>query len=295
MDFCNNLQHAVNKVIRVQKYVIKSSGEQEPFSVEKFQKSLRRTGASQEEINQLTDYIEHAPDLKTTRDIYKYALNHLRKKRPAVAVRYNLKNALSQLGPSGFPFEHFIAEIFKNQGYEILIDQIVQGFCVTHEIDIILKKNNEQVMVECKFHQPRLYADVKVPLYIKSRFDDLEKKQSQDKNGPYHFSQAWIVTNTKFTSEALQYGICVGLKLLSWSYPEEGNLAQLIDELGFHPITALTSLSNKQKRYLIEHGFVLCKDAAKFAYLLKQLGLSDKKVNEIIKEAQGACELGVIR
>ena len=106
------------------KYVIKSSGEQEPFSVEKFQKSLRRSGADQEEIQQLTAYVEQAPDLKTTKDIYKYAFNHLRKKKPSVAVRYNLKNALSQLGPSGFPFEHFIAEIFKHYGF-------VQSLCVS--------------------------------------------------------------------------------------------------------------------------------------------------------------------
>ena len=279
----------------MQKYIIKSSGEQEEFSTGKFQRSLRRAGASQEEINQLTDYVLHAPDLKTTQDIYKYAFNHLRKKRPAIATRYNLRNALSELGPSGFPFEHFVGEIFKYQGYEILIDQTVQGFCVSHEIDIILKKNNEQFMVECKFHQPHLYADIKVPLYIKSRFDDLEKKLSIDKNSLYNFRQAWVVTNTKFTSEALQYGLCVGMKLISWSYPEEDNLAQLIDKLGFHPITALTSLTRKQKHYLIEHGFVLCKDASKFTYLLKQLGFSDKKVDSILQEAQEASGLGAIQ
>src|SRR5579859_3895295 len=177
------------------KLITKSSGITEPFSKEKFERSLRRSGARPEVITELTNYVMHAPDLKTTHDIYQYAYNRLRSHRPAVAARYSLKNALSELGPSGFPFEHFVAEIFKSQGYETSIDQKLQGRCVIHEVDIILRKNNETFMVECKFHQPQLHADVKVPLYIKSRFDDLTKSNS------YSFKQGWVVTNTRFTDD----------------------------------------------------------------------------------------------
>jgi len=269
-----------------EKYIIKSTGEREPFSVEKFQRSLRRAGALQDLISELTSYVLQAPDLKTTQDIYHYAYTHLRAHKPAMAARYNLKNALSQLGPSGFPFERFVAEIFKQQGYSASVDQTVQGFCVTHEIDIILKNDHEQIMIECKFHQPKLHADVKVPLYIKARYDDIQKKENR-------FSQVWVVTNTKFTTDATTYGQCAGLKLLSMSYPED-NLSTMIDRLGLHPITSLTSLSSKQKRFLIQNGLVLCKDASRYVPLFQQMGFSDKRINAILEEAQGTCELGQV-
>jgi hypothetical protein len=266
------------------KYIIKSTGEHEPFSVEKFQRSLHRAGATPDLINQITAYVLQAPDLKTSTDIYHYAYNHLRAHKPAMAARYNLKNAIGQLGPSGFPFERFVAEIFKQQGYSTAVDQIVYGFCVSHEIDIILKNDHETMMVECKFHQPRLHADVKVPLYIKARFDDIQKREPI-------FSQAWVVTNTRFTSDAIAYGQCAGLKLLSWGYPEDNNIATMVDNLGLLPITALTTLSSKQKRFLIQKGLVLCRDASRYTHLLQELGFSDNKINQILDEAQTACQL----
>jgi hypothetical protein len=160
----------------VTKYITKASGEREAFDIKKFKRSLQKSGASAQIIEEITNEVLQAPDLTSTRDIYVYALNQLKKARPAYAARYNLKYALSELGPSGFPFEHFVAEIFKQQGYEALVDQEVPGFCITHEVDVILKKDNQHILIECKYHQPHLKANVKTPLYIKARFDDLEKK-----------------------------------------------------------------------------------------------------------------------
>ena len=64
-------------------------------------------------------------------------------------------------------------------------------------------------------------------------------------NGKFH--QAWIVTNTKFTSNAIRYAQCAGIGLIGWSYPHNDNLASLVDKYCLHPITAL-SLINKNKK-----------------------------------------------
>jgi HJR/Mrr/RecB family endonuclease len=277
----------------MKKFVTKASGEKEAFSKEKFQRSLRKSGASQDLIEQLTQQVMQDPSLITTQHIYKYAFNQLRKRKPAAAARYNLKAALSELGPHGFPFEKFVAEIFKKKGFETTVNQIVPGFCVNHEIDIILKKDNHHFMVECKFHSPHLKVNIKVPLYIKARFDDLTKKHLQNKQDEA-IHQAWIVTNTKFTSEATAYGECVDIKMIGWSYPTTDSLAHLIDQLGLHPVTALTSLSRKQKRMLIEEGFVLCKDAAQHRKLLRNIGLNDQKIELVVQESEEICELGAI-
>ena len=47
----------------------------------------------------------------------------------------------------------------------------------------------------------------------------------------------------------------------------------------------------KQKKILIEHGFVLCKDVGKYTKLLKELGLTDYKMKQVITEAEGVCAL----
>jgi hypothetical protein len=45
------------------------------------------------------------------------------------------------MGPSGHPFEHFVGELLRAQGYVIQISQIVQGACVAHEIDVVAEKD----------------------------------------------------------------------------------------------------------------------------------------------------------
>jgi hypothetical protein len=267
------------------KLVIKASGEQEPFNVGKFQQSLRKAGADEELIRVLTQQVMHDAGLQTTRDIYAFALSHLSHAAPPVAVRYNLKSALTELGPSGFPFEHFVAELFKQLGYSTAVGQVLQGTCVSHEVDVVISKDGTRDIIECKFHQAHIRANVKVPLYIKARFDDI-------RNADAKVTAAWCVTNTKFTSQAITYGQCAQLHMLSWSYPEKDNLASIIDRLGLHPITALTSLNNAQKKELILDGVVLCKDIGKRRKALERLGIPEVKINAIIHEAQTACELG---
>lgn len=57
-----------------------------------------------------------------------------------------------ELGPSGFPFEKFISEILKFQGFAVQVGVIVEGHCVKHEIDVVAEKGEEHFMIECKFH-----------------------------------------------------------------------------------------------------------------------------------------------
>src|SRR5437899_282437 len=122
------------------KIVTKASGEQEPFSIKKFQRSLRKSGATPEAIQSITDFVLHNPEMNSTKEIYTYAFNQLQKYSPPAAARYNLKSALTNLGPTGYPFERFVAELFKHKGFEAIVGQIVPGFCVTHEIDVVLSK-----------------------------------------------------------------------------------------------------------------------------------------------------------
>lgn len=272
--------------------ITKRSGEQEAFSEEKFRHSLLRAGASPDLIEIiLAQTLKIKP--KTTKDLYRRAMSLLHKFNKPVAARYNLKQALLQLGPAGFPFENFVAEIFKLKGFKTETDATLQGYCVSHEIDVLAHKNHQRYFVECKFHNSLiLKTDIKVTLYVKARFEDIKSASPRER---LELDQQWIVTNTSFTNQAISYAECVGMNLMGWSYPYNHGLAQTIDHFGLHPITALTSLSRKQKNTLIQNGLVLCNQASIKKSILHELGFSNEQIEDIISEAEQVCKIGAIK
>lgn len=271
--------------------VTKLNGEREPFDPSKLIGSLRGAGATVEQANHITNHIEaELVGGITTSDIYRHAFDLLRTSSGPLAVRYSMKRAVSDLGPNGFPFERFVAEIFKAQGYEALTGQVVYGKCVEHEMDVVAWKGDELVMVEAKFHnEPGLKSDLKVALYVKARFDDL-KTETFEFGGKKRKLTAWhLFTNTKFTDHAIRYAKCQGLGLVGWNYPEKGNLEELIAEANLHPLTALTTLSQAEKRILLDAGFILCRDVKKNESSLVSLGVAEKKIPALMEEIDSVC------
>lgn len=272
-------------------FIIKNgSQEAKVFDVEKFRRSLVRPGTSTTLVdNIIKDAQKNYQNFKTVDDIFNFALERLKDKEPHIAARYNLKRSLLFFGPTGYPFEKFIAEILNAQGFETETNLIVKGWCVDHEIDIIAKKNTENFMVECKFHNELNYkTHVQVPLYTEARFHDIKKTWTPD--SPQHtLMHTWIFTNTTFTYEALKYSNCIGIRLTSWDYPKEYNLANLIIKFDLYPITAVTSLTKEQKQLFINAGFVLAKDIEKNIHILKKSGLNDFEIKELIDTCKLLC------
>lgn len=202
--------------------IIKSSGETVKFSLEKLQNSLKRTGAEKAIVDTIiATVVEELYPGITTKEIYNRAFALLKKKERYLASKYKLKKAIYELGPTGFPFERFVGAILKYSGYNIQVNQIVLGKCVKHEIDVIATKNSDTTIIECKFHgEQGLNCNVKVPLYINSRYLDVKEKWNGNSKNSNKLTQGWVVTNTRFTEDALIYGNCVGLYLLSWDYPK---------------------------------------------------------------------------
>ena len=271
-------------------YIRKASGKKELFNENKFRMSLQKAGADENLIKRLIFEVEHLPNLRSTKDVYSYALNLLQKENPTVATRYNIKRALMELGPAGLPFEQFVAEVFRALGFQVETDQIAQGFCVEHELDLVLTKDSTRSMVECKFHNSqKIKTDVVVALYCKARFDDMKKAWESESNLKKEFHEIWVVTNTKFTSEAIRYATCAGLYLLGWSYPMQDNLPELIDRYSLYPVTALPSLTRVQKRQFIKEGFVLCRDASQHVATMHKYGMKDSEIETFLADVHDLC------
>jgi len=132
-------------------YIIKASGEKEIFRKSKIERTARRAGASKNFAREVANKVSRKVyEGMTSRQILKLTLRLL-KEQPEVAVRYDLKRAIMNLGPSGFPFEEYFSQILKSYGFETQTGVYLNGKVVQHEIDILAKKKLVY-MVENKYH-----------------------------------------------------------------------------------------------------------------------------------------------
>jgi hypothetical protein len=286
-------EHTLEKQNHEQGILItKMSGDQVYFDEEKLKKSLRRSKADEDIIAQVIEKIKkELYDTMPTKEIYRLAFSQLKKYSATSASRYKLKSAILELGPSGFPFEKYVAELLKFKNYRTEVGNIVQGHCVTHEIDILAENEHQYLIVECKFHSDqRRFCDVKVPLYIHSRFKDVESKMREKQSKIEKLYVGGLVTNTRFSSDALQYGKCMSMFMLSWDYPINKSLKNLIDESGLHPITSLLTLLKHEKDQILSEGIVLCKDLINKEKVLAEIGISETRIKKIIDEVKSICE-----
>lgn len=270
--------------------IIKSSGERVKFSLEKLRASLHRSGAENDVVDRILDVVrDELYQGISTKEIYNRAYALLKKEKRYYASKYKLKKAIYELGPTGFPFENFLAALLKYSGYTTKVGQVLAGKCVPHEIDVVAEKNGDTTVIECKFHSEEgRNCNVKVPLYIASRFADV-KMHWDTKSHKTTLTAGWVATNTRFTKDALQYGKCIGLYLLSWDYPKNDGLKDRIDRLGLYPITVSTLLTNREKQFLLARDLVLCRDLIGDAFFLDHLGVSEVRKSKILHEIKQLC------
>jgi hypothetical protein len=272
--------------------VTKASGETEAFDAEKLRRSLRRAGADELIIDQiLEDLSSQWYEGISTKAIFKRAFKMLKRQHRPTAARYTLKQAMFDFGPSGFPFEDFFAEILKSQGYQVATRQLLPGVCVQHEVDVVAQNAEQLIWVECKYHPVAgSVSNIKIPLYIHSRFRDLEQYLAT--NSPLKKGQkveGWLVTNTRFSDDAMTYGQCAGMHLIGWNYPAKGSLREMVDKANLHPVTCLTHLTRQEKNRLLERSIVLSKTLTQPGRWAEFLHLSSERKEKVMQEARSLC------
>ncbi|WP_395044120.1 hypothetical protein [Flavobacterium sp.] len=272
--------------------IIKQSGLMVDFDKDKLKQSLLRSGANKYVVDDVLQVIEREIyEGIPSKKIFKLAFSLLKKVSNANAARYNLKEGIRLLGPAGFFFEKYIARVFASENYKIKTNLILQGKCVSHEIDVLIKKNNLISMIECKLSMGKdANSDVKVPLYILSRFNDLKNKKLALFEKNEIISECWIATNNRFTTDAITFAKCSGLHLLSWNYPEGNNLKTKNDNNHLYPITCLTTLSISEKDRLLILDVILVKELINNAKSLEKIGLSSIRIKNVLKEVSELCK-----
>lgn len=283
-------------------YVRKEDGSKEAFDQRKLYESLIKSGAEPHQaekiVNQVIDQVrsgdsifdsqsEHRSYITTASEIYHRAYDVLKGSARVIAARYSLRRSLLEFGPTGFPFEQYIAELFKAKwGYETLVGQIVLGGCVPHEVDVVAWNKEKLLMCEVKYHSDAASkTDLKVALYVSARYEDLKGTTFDYGDSKQNLKEGWLVTNTRLTDTAITYGECQGLKMISWDYPAVNNLQQLIENTQLHPITCLTTLSPADKRVLMDQNIVLVRTLFDKKPALQAIGFTEEQITELYDEA----------
>jgi len=220
------------KSLGKQVMIQKADGTKELFDPIKLHSSLLRAGAEEGTADKVMAHIiSELKDGMTTFDIYNHAFKYLAEYVKPVAEKYAIRKALMNLGPTGFPFEDLVADLLRSKGFEVLTRQTVLGGCVPHEVDVVAWNEKDLIMIEAKYHNELVTkSDLKVALYVKARFDDLKANVYDYGGKERKVTSGWLITNTKFSSTAIHYGLCQKLVMIGWNYPEKGNLQDMIED-----------------------------------------------------------------
>ncbi len=269
--------------------IIKASGEKEPFSKNKFCLSLKKAGAPGDLVENVCSRIggEVKPGM-TTSQIFRRASQYLMKDNFTVAANYSLKRGIAELGPAGFNFEKFLSVVISSLNYDVKLNQMMKGRCVTHEVDLVAEKGDEHFLVEAKYHNSSgIKTHIDVAMYADARLIDIAYTKER-KESSHHNHKMWLITNTEFTKTAVRYGRCRGLKMTSWRHPAKEGLKDIILKNKLYPITVLPAVNKFAQGEFVKHNMMLARDLAPYTAddLIRIFGFNRQRASKIIKEVQ---------
>jgi hypothetical protein len=280
-------------IFRMSLKIIKASGRQEDFLTEKLVGSLVRSGAPEDVARDIAIKVEkQITHGSHTKHIYRMAKRLLRQYNRVSDMRYSIKKAIYSLGPAGYQFEKYFARILKAYGYSVEVNRIIKGYCVTHEVDVFAGKDGKWSVVECKYHSKGgIPADVKVALYVHSRYEDIKKAYDLVHENDIRIQEGWLVTNTRCSSDAIKYAECTGLKIVSWKYPEKESLEKMIENNRLYPVTILSSVTRNSVSTLFGNDIIFAMDIADMDVetFTKKSGLDSGIAKILKKEADALC------
>lgn len=263
-------------------FIKKTSGLQEAYNESKLYKSMIRAGASAAVAKSVLKKVrQQVRSGMTTSQIRSAAYRQLKKESKRLAADYHLNRAILELGPDGFVFEKFIAGLLQAKGYNVETNLIKHGTCIKHEIDIEAFGHGKRIYIECKFHNAQEKTnDVKVALYVWARCLDLKNNRNNK------FDEFWLVSNTKFSQDALDYANCVGLGIIGENAPNSHAISKMVADTGMHPITCLSTLKKHHRGQLVREGKIFTNEILENPKILSRMGMSEHQIYRVISEIE---------
>lgn len=268
------------------KKIIKKTGKEELFVPEKLCGSIMMAGAPEALVDQVCSIVvESIESGVSTDNIFKMTRKYLNQFDPKIAALYALERGLGALGPSGFIFEQYVAALFTEMGYKVKTNVYMEGEGVTHEIDVLAEKGNIVFVIEAKYrNEYRSKTHINQIMYADARIEDIKRRARKDGDMREYFM--WVVTNTRFTDNAINYVQHRDMQLMGWDFPKYINLKKIVSEKNLYPVTVLPSITKKALKGFAADDIILVKQLKKISneQLQERFGLSRTLSEKLVKE-----------
>jgi hypothetical protein len=238
-------------------FVTKANGTRQLFDKEKAARTCLKMGASRQVAYEIAEKVEsRLYDGISTQMIHRMIIRFLRKYKSGVRNLFDLRKGISLMS-SKPEFELFVQTLLMHNGFEVRPSQILRGKCVEHEVDAIAVKDGVTFFVEAKHHfSYHARTGLDESRIARAILEDVTEGVTLDKtNGK--IDRAMIVTNTKYSDHAIQYGSCRNILQIGWSSPENLGLQSMIEKKRLYPLSCLRGLGVEIRMKLVESGIVL--------------------------------------
>lgn len=268
-------------------FVTKADGTRQRFDREKVVRTCLSLGATRRVAEAIAEKIEtSAHDGIESRKILQMIFRQLGSYHPSVKQHIDLRKALS-LMKSKPDFERFIQAVLREQGYEVVPNQIIRGKCVNHEVDAVARKDAVTYIVEVKHHvNYHALTGLDISRIARAVFEDVTEGAKLGLND-FTIDRAMIVCNTKFSEQAELYARCRGIRQIGWNSPPDCNLRGMITDKKLYPVTYLKGLTAATRGKLASAGIVLLQQltARDPKVLRRTTGLSQSTLDSLVEGA----------
>lgn len=268
--------------------VRKADGSTQPYDREKVLRTCYKLRLSKSEAEEVADEVEQKLfEGITTKRILDIIFEHAQRHKAHVAHMIDLREAISLMRPKP-DFEKFVAILLEHAGYKTVTNEILQGKCIDHEIDVIASKDSELMYVEVKHHvQFHTFTGLDTVLVVNSAFQDLLEGYLHHTQR-YNFTKPMLVLNTKVSEHARKYAACRGIGVIGWKIPERAGIEHYIDQKLLYPITILKNLDAELLNRLGDYGIYTLKQLveADRENLVRETGTNARTLRDLIDQAR---------
>ena len=277
-----------DKVNILKVFVTKANGSRQLFNKEKAIKTCLKMGASRQVAYEVAEKVENRLyDGITTIMIHRMIIKFLGKYKPEVRHLFDLRKGISLMNPKP-EFELFVQTLLMHNGFEVKPNQVLRGKCVEHEVDAIARKEGVTFFVEAKHHfSYHSLTGLDESRIARAILEDVTEGVMLDATEG-KIDRAMIVTNTKYSDHALQYGSCRNILQIGWSSPENLGLQNMIEKKRLYPLSCLRDLRVEIRLKIVESGIVLISQllSENPNELAKRTGLRQDVLREIIEKTR---------
>ncbi len=216
-----------------------------------------RMGASRVEAEEIVEKIENRIyDGISTAKVLQMIFHFIHRFNPRASRLYDLRRGLSLMN-SKPEFEKFVQILLSNAGFEVDPNKILRGKCIEHEVDAIARKDGIIYFVEAKHHYNyHAFTGLDESRIARALLEDVTEGFSLGLTD-LKIDRAMIVTNTKYSEQALQYGSCRNILQIGWSTPANLGLRDLIREKKLYPLSCIRGLKADTRMKLVDSDVVL--------------------------------------